>query len=186
MSSKANFQKSLMTSEFDGSKLTTGRFYDADEAAECIDGAFVVIGDLEESSVYSGLKDPNVHKVTAPEAANAKNIAVVDYVGVPGGMINGVLYREGNKLYGMTAPAGADLRVRKLGLGDKFYLSTGNFATAVGNNEFAVPTAGSTQLTPVAAEDDEKLCIKIHFAQPVVEGMVNSDIQYFCEVVNLI
>lgn len=186
MASKANFQKSLMTSEFDGSKLTTGKFYDADDAlAECLDGAFVTLGDLEDSEVYANLKDPNVYKITAPAAATDK-VAVVDYVGVPYGTIGGVTYREGTKLYGLTAPAGTKVRVRKLGVGDTFYLSTGNFTGAVGSNGFAVVTAGDVRLTPAAAAATDKTCIKIHYEQNVVEGMVNSDTQYFCEIINLV
>ena len=63
-----NFRKSLMMSEDVQSLLYTGRFYDNSNPAECDNGALVVQGAIEDHSVYNGLKDPNVHKITAPAA----------------------------------------------------------------------------------------------------------------------
>ena len=67
---KQVFWKNLMSSEYDGSKLVNGKFYNAESnAAEIHDGALVVLGDLEESTIYTGVKEYNTRKITAPVEA---------------------------------------------------------------------------------------------------------------------
>lgn len=182
-----NFQKSLMQSEWDGSKLTTGVFYDNGELAECYDGALVTLGELEDSTIYTGRKDPNVFAITAGDAS--KEIAVVDYVGVSNGSIMNVNYREGIKTYGLTAPAGTKVRVRRLCKHDFAYWSKDCFTVAAAPDAGKYAVADSTDGTKWAVQDSaatDKTCIKIHFAEPVTEGMVSNETQYYCEVINVI
>lgn len=185
-----NFQKSLMQSEFDGSKLTTGVFCSnyTDEnthtLSECPDGAIVEIVDLMKSDLY-GFKDPNVYAIKAPSADNVE-VAVVDYVGVSEGKIMNVNYREGTKLYGLEVPEGRQTRVRRLCKHDTAYWSKDCFVGAAAAGKFAVPTVGDTKWTIVEAIDTTKTCIKLHFERAVTEGTVDKDTEFFCEVVNVI
>lgn len=176
-----NFYKSLMMSEDVQSMMFTGIFVDGDgKEAECHNGAIVVKGAMADHGVYAGLKDPNVFKIAAP-AADTDKLCVVDYVDVSHGEIMGVNYRDGIKTYGIPAPAGARVRVRKLADGDTGYFAAGNF---VGNPEagkFAVATAGDTLLTVVDAAPEGKSYFEIHFGKHTTEGMVNTGTDYFVE-----
>lgn len=180
-----NFTKSLMASEDVRSMLYSGVFFDGTDEAEIHDGALVVEGDMMEHSVYAGLKDPNVHKITAPTADTAA-VGIVDYVGVSHGDIAGNDYREGIKTYGLAAPAGARVRVRRPAKHDTGYFSADCFASAPTVGQYAVPTANSTLWTPAASASTTKTCIKIEYAKDVVTGTVNADTEYFVTFVNVI
>lgn len=180
-----NFRKSVMASETVHTLEYTGRFYDnGGNPAECHNGALVVQGAMEDHSVFDGLKDPNVYKITAP-AADTDEIHVVDYVDVSHGEIMGVMHREGIKTYGISAPAGADIRVRIPKKHDKGYFAEENFATPPTVGQYAVPTADSTLWTPSASKVTDKTCIKIEYEKAVTEGMVNSGKEYFVTFVNV-
>ena len=88
-------QKIQMASEDVKSYLHTGVFYAEDEPAEVCDGGVVVVGELLDHDVYTGLKDMNKRKLTAPEAVTDK-VAIVDYVGVNQVDVMGVTYRIGD------------------------------------------------------------------------------------------
>ena len=120
------FQKNLMASEDVQSFLGSGVFYDGGNTAAIHDGAAVVIGDLEDHAVYSGIKDINVRKITASSAATDV-VAIVDYTNRSEGDIMGNTYREGVQTAGLEAPAGKVVRYRILAKHDSFYLATGNF-----------------------------------------------------------
>ena len=176
-----NFYKSNMMSEDVQSMLFTGIFVDGEgKEAECHNGAIVVKGAMADHGVYAGLKDPNVFKIAAP-AADADKICVVDYVDVSRGEIMGVNYREGIKTYGIHAPAGARVRVRKLADGDTGYFAGDNFIGAPDAGKFAVATAGDTRLTVVGTAPEGKPYFEIHFAKNTTEGMVNTGKDYFVE-----
>ena len=111
-----------MSSEFDGSKLITAKFYEDNAYAEIHDGALAVIGDLDDSTVYPSVKDFNVRKITKPTALTDK-VAIVDISDVTNGQIAGVTYRDGMKGTGLVSPAGGQVRVRGLEIGDTLSLS---------------------------------------------------------------
>ena len=180
-----NFTKSLMASEDIQSLLYTGIFFDGDDKAECHNGALVVKGEVMEHSVYEGLKDPNVRKITAP-AATTDEVHVVDYVDVSSGDIAGVRYREGIKTFGLVAPAGREVRVRIPMKHDTGYFAADNFVGTPEAGKFAIPTAGSTLWTVVDALDDTATCIAIEFEKDTTEGMVNTGKEYFVTFVNVI
>ena len=176
------FQKNLMASEDVKSFLGTGVFYDGDTTAEIHDGAAVVVGDVENHSVYAKLKDVNVRKITAPTAATDK-VAIVDYVNRSEGEIMGNTYREGIQTAGLVAPAGKQVRYRILQVGDSFYLGTDNFEGTPAEGKYAVPTANDTVWTIVDDKATEGTCLKIETTKALTEGAVNTDTLYFCSVV---
>jgi hypothetical protein len=166
--------------------LVTGAFFNGSNVrAEVHDGALVVLGAVQDHSTYTGLKDPNVRKITAPTADTA-SVAIVDFVGVNQTDANGVAYRVGEKTFGLTCPADRQTRVRRLAKGDTFWLADGNFASAPTVGEYAIPTANSTLLTPSSTLVTTKFCVKVEFKQAVTQGNVNTGYQYFCTVETLI
>ena len=186
--SKKNFTKSLMQSEDVQAMTFSGMFYDADDnLAECHNGAIVKRGEMLTHSVYTTLKDPNMYKITSP-AADTDEIGIVDYVGVSGGNIAGVYYKEGIKTYGLVAPAGTPVRVRRLAKHDTGYFDKDNFATAPADGALYVPTAGSTIWTAVGSTTIPvtKTCVKVGFSKAVTEGAVNTSTEYFVEFVNVV
>lgn len=180
-----NFTKSFMMSEDVQSMLYTGRFYDGEgNPAECHNGALVVKGAMEDHSAYAGLKDPNVYKITAP-AADTDEVHVVDYVDVSHGDIMDVRYRDGIKTFGISAPAGADIRVRIPAKHDTGYFAADNFVSTPTVGQYAVPTANGTLWTPVGVKATDKTCIKIEFEKNTTQGMVNTGKEYFVTFVNV-
>lgn len=182
---KQVFWRNLMSSEFDGAKLVGGKFYnEADEASDIHDGAIVVVGDLEDSVIYDGVKEYNVRKITAPES-ETDDIAIVDVSNVTAGEIAGVTYRDGIKGTGLIVEAKKPARVRRVEKGDTFWLATGNFESEPVIGQYAVPTAGSTLLTPSADKVVGATCVKIEYSKPLIEGAVNTDTMYLCTVVSV-
>lgn len=180
-----NFRKGLMASEDVRTLLVTGAFYGSDgKRAEVMDGAVVVVGDLEDHSIYEGVKDLNTRKLTAP-AADTDSVAIVDYDGVSSGEIMGVMYRDGIKTYGLTCPKGEKVRVRKLWVGDSFWLDKSNFASEPTVGQYAVPTASDVTWTPAGSAETTKTCIKIEVKKNVTEGTVDTHEEYLCTVVNV-
>ena len=176
------FQKNLMASEDVKAMLGSGRFYAEDAMADIHDGAIVVEGDLENHTVYAGLKDINVRKITAP-VANTDKVVIVDYVGVSEGNINGVLYREGYKTAGLVGLAGEAVRYRRLAVGDTFWLATDNFNGTPEVGKFAAPEAGATTLLIGDAKVEGALNVKIETTKKLTEGTVDTDTLYLCRVV---
>lgn len=180
---KQVFWKNLMSSEYDGSKLVNGKFYNAeDDAAEIHDGALVVLGDLEESTIYTGVKEYNTRKITAPVEVT-DDVAIVDISNVTAGDIAGVTYRDGIKGTELVVAAGKPSRVRKLAKGDTFWVASGNFVSKPTEGKYAVPTANSTLFTPVSDKAVSGTCFKVEYSKPLVEGAVNTDTMYLCTVV---
>lgn len=181
--SKKLFQKSLMASEDVKAYLGTGVFYNGASTAAVDDGALVVVGGLEDSDAYTGIKDINKRKLTAP-AATTDKVAIVDYVGVSHGEIMEVNYREGVKTAGLAASAGEAVRYRLPQVGDTFWLATGNFATAPATGKFATPTAGATTYTVANSAAASGFCVAIETSKKLTEGAVDTDTLYFCRVVS--
>lgn len=179
------FSPYKMTSQYDGSKLVSGFFYDGANQAPVADGAIVTVGDVVAHSVFANMNDFDNRKIALPTAITDK-VAVVDYVGVAEGAIAGTLYREGIKTAGLTCPAGRPTRVRILEVGDTFFTASGNFDTAPSTGSYAIPTANSDVWTVVAEPVATSTCIKIEGSKPLTQGTVDADTLYFCTVVNAI
>ena len=175
------FQKNLMASEDVQSYLGSGVFYDGENKAKIHDGALVAIGDIEDHSIYDGLKDVNIRKITAP-TDGTKRYAIVDYVDRSEGQIQGVTYRDGIKTAGLEAPAGKQVRYRIMKKEDSFYLGTDNFIGAPADGKYAIPTANSTLWTITDVPGDG-LTVKIETHKALTEGTVDTDTLYFCSVV---
>lgn len=178
------FQANLMASEDLKSFLGQGYYYVSTTKTAIHDGAVVSVGDIEAHSVYASLKDVNVRKLTAPSATTSK-VAIVDYVDVSSGDINGVNYRMGYKTAGLVAPAGKLVRYRKLMVGDSFYLGKENFDTAPADGKFANPTASDTIWTVANSALSNATVIKIETSKALTEGTVNTSTLYFCTVVSV-
>lgn len=181
----SNFRKGLMASEDVRSLLVTGAYVSGGARAICPDGAVVVIGDLVNSSVYTSVLDLNVHSIAAP-AAITDSVAIVDYDGISQGTIQGVVYRDGVKTYGLAVPADRTTRVRRLIKGDTGWFGSSNFASTPTVGQYAIPTASATTWTPAASAVTTSTCIKIESSKPVTEGAVNTDTEYFCTFVNVL
>lgn len=176
------FLKSLMASEDVKAYIGTGVFYSGTTKTAIDDGAAVVVGALEDSDAYAGLKDINTRKLTAPAAVTAK-VALVDYVGVSSGDIAGVNYREGIKTAGLQAPAGATVRYRIPQVGDTFWLGSDNFGSGTPvAGKYGILTANATTFA-VADAATANFCFAIETTKNLVEGAVNTDTLYFCRVV---
>lgn len=178
------FQKNLMVSEDVKANLGTGVYYENDAEAPIHDGALVEIGDIMDHTVYAGMKDANVRKITAP-TAGAKRLAIVDYVNRSHGNIMGVEYREGVKTAGLSAEKGEQVRYRIPGLNDTFWLGDENFSEVPTEGAYATSTEGDTIWTVSAEAPTEGLVVKIENIEPLTEGTVNTGKLYFCTVISL-
>ena len=187
------FSKALMASESVQSYVGSTRFMADDEYAEVMDGAFVVLGDLDLDGVYSAESvDYNVYKSTAP-AATTDKVVVIDIAGVSEGVIAGNTYKIGVKLVDLKAAPGFAVRFRRLAVGDKFWLGEGCFASAVGENGYAALTANDVTLTPAASQPGSGFAVKIQASKDLTVGQMvakNADGStyeqlYLCEVVQL-
>ena len=184
------FSKGLMASEDIQSYVGSTKFTADDEYAAVMDGAFVVLGDLDLDGVYSATSvDYNVYKSSAPAALTDK-VVVVDIAGVSEGVIAGNTYKIGVKLTDLQAEPGFAVRFRRLAVGDKFWLGEGCFKTAPGENKFATLTANDVVLTPAAAAGDG-FAVAIKASKDLTTGQVvakngeSYEQLYLCEVVQL-
>ena len=171
------FQKVLMASEDVKSYLVSG----VSASVAFNDGDAVVVGGLKSS------EDFNVRSLTYGTGATA----IVDYVGVSHGTIQGVTYREGIKTAGLSADMGEVVRCRVLAEGDTFYLASGNFTGTPAVGKFATAAADGTWTIKTddssTADTDESteapasgLYLKIEASKNLVMGVRNADTLYFC------
>lgn len=151
----------------------------------CPDGALVVLGNLAPDTTYvsTGL-EYDTYLATAP-AAVTDEVAIVDYAGISEGSIAGNTYKEGIKLYNLTAPAGEIVRARRLYLHDKFWLGDGDFASAPVIGQYAVATVASFLHTPAASQPATGYAIKVLLSEDLTAGMASKGLIYLCEVVQL-
>ena len=186
------FAKGLMMSEDVQSYVVSAKFYDTEgDAAEINDGAFLVLGDLDANVVY-GTNDYNVYKATAPTADN-QVVVVADLAEISQGVIAGNNYKLGVKTTDLICRPGFPFRVRRLALGDKFWLGEGNFTEAPNGKVYATCVDGDTRLAPTSDMPyGGKFGIKIIAKKDMVKGQTVDknaagayEQQYLCEVISL-
>ena len=150
------------------------------------DGALLVLGDLVADTTYanSGDFEYNAYKAKAP-AAVTDEVVIVDYAGISGGEIRDNYYKMGVKLYGLEAPKGEIVRVRRLHLHDKFWLGRDNFESAPTVGQFAELKANSMKHDPKAALTGGQYAVKILKEEDLTTGMEVNGKKYLVEVVAL-
>ena len=176
----ATFAKIKMVSEDVTAYDITGKFTSNSQLAEVEDGAFVVVGDLMKSTVYSG-KDYNVFEIKAPAAATDE-IAVVDIADVSKGDVRGEAWRVGIRTDGLVAEAGQPVRVRILNKYDRFFISDAGFKSAPEVGKFATIEAGNTKLVPADTKTDGQFNVKIEAVKDFVLGQTVAGKMYYCRV----
>lgn len=154
MANKNFFQPVRMESQYVATKLQTVLFKADDENAACFDGELAVLGDFTQDPVYlnaftaanaaaSAPADFNTRIATAPAAATAVGVGVIDLPTVPMATGAGVAYRMGFKTIGLTAEAGVPVRFRKFVVDDTFATGEENCTAALTVGKYAtVGTAG--------------------------------------------
>jgi hypothetical protein len=154
MANKNFFQPVRMESQYVATKLQTVLFQADDENAACFDGELAVLGDFTRDPVYlsaftavkaaaSAPADFNTRIATAPAAATAVGVGVIDLPTVPMATGAGVAYRMGFKTIGLTAEAGVPVRFRKFVVDDTFATGEENCTAALTVGKYAtVGTAG--------------------------------------------
>lgn len=176
----ATFAKIKMVSEEVTAYDITGKFTSNSQLAEVEDGAFVVVGDLMKSTVYSG-KDYNVFEIKAPAAATDE-IAVVDIADVSKGDVRGEAWRVGIRTDGLVAEAGQPVRVRILNKYDRFFISDAGFKSAPEVGKFATIEVGNTKLVPADTKTDGQFNVKIEAVKDFVLGQTVAGKMYYCRV----
>lgn len=154
MANKNFFQPVRMESQYVATKLQTVLFQAEDANAACFDGELAVLGDFTQDPVYlnaftaanaaaSAPADFNTRIATAPAAATAVGVGVIDLPTVPMATGAGVAYRMGFKTIGLTAEAGVPVRFRKFVVDDTFATGEENCTAALTVGKYAtVGTAG--------------------------------------------
>lgn len=154
MANKNFFQPVRMESQYVATKLQTVLFQADDGNAACFDGELAVLGDFTQDPVYlnaftaanaaaSAPADFNTRIATAPAAATAVGVGVIDLPTVPMATGAGVAYRMGFKTIGLTAEAGVPVRFRKFVVDDTFATGEENCTAALTVGQYAtVDTAG--------------------------------------------
>lgn len=154
MANKNFFQPVRMESQYVATKLQTVLFQAEDANAACFDGELAVLGDFTQDPVYlnaftaanaaaSVPADFNTRIATAPAAATAVGVGVIDLPTVPMATGAGVAYRMGFKTIGLTAEAGVPVRFRKFVVDDTFATGEENCTAALTVGKYAtVGTAG--------------------------------------------
>lgn len=154
MANKNFFQPVRMESQYVATKLQTVLFQAEDANAACFDGELAVLGDFTQDPVYlnaftaanaaaSAPADFNTRIATAPAAATAVGVGVIDLPTVPMATGAGVAYRMGFKTIGLTAEAGVPVRFRKFVVDDTFATGEENCTAALTVGRYAtVGTAG--------------------------------------------
>lgn len=177
----ATFAKIKMVSEDVTAYDVTGKYKANGAYAAIEDGALVVLGDLDASTVYTGNKDMNVFEIKAP-AADTDEIAIVDIADVSKGDVRGEAWRLGIRTDGLTAEAGQPVRVRILKKYDRFFVSADAFDGEVTVGQYATAKADSTKFAPAAAAAEDKFCVKIEMAKDFVLGQTVAGKMYYCRV----
>lgn len=176
----ATFAKIKMVSEDVTAYDITGKFMSNSQLAGVEDGAFVVVGDLMESTAYSG-KDYNVFEIKAPAVATDE-VAVVDIADVSKGDVRGEAWRVGIRTDGLVAEAGQPVRVRILKKYDRFFLSDAGFESAPTVGKFATIKAGNTKLVPAGNKTEGQFNVKIEAVKDFVLGQTVAGKMYYCRV----
>lgn len=189
MANKNFFQPVRMESQYVDTKLQTVMFQADDENAACFDGELAVLGDFVQDPVYlsaftdanaaaSAPVDFNTRAATAPAAATAVGVGVIDLPTVPMATGAGVAYRMGYKTIGLTAEAGVPVRFRKFVVDDTFATGEENCTAALTVGKYAtVGTAG--KWVPAAEAPSTAGCyakvISKYIVSQGVDGKVTDD-----------
>lgn len=153
MANKNFFQPVRMESQYVATKLQTVLFQAEDANTACFDGELAVLGNFTQDPVYlnaftaanaaaSAPADFNTRIATAPAAATAVGVGVIDLPTVPMATGAGVAYRMGFKTIGLTAEAGVPVRFRKFVVDDTFATGEENCTAALTVGQYAVLATG--------------------------------------------
>lgn len=153
-------------------------------AKPVIDGAAIVLKNLSEDPDFLENYEYDVYEMVAPNEPTDE-IAIVDYAGISEDDISGNRYKIGNKLYGLSVPAGIPTRIRRLFLHDKFWLGDGNFSAKPVVGEYATVKKGSDLHVPMALMPKNGYVVKILSEESLTAGMTSVGTKYLCEVVQL-
>lgn len=163
-----------MTSSYDDSYLHGVVYQANDEDAIIEDGALVVLGEMAPNPAYSAawtsatgadttVIDINTSYATAPAAATATHVCVIDLANIPTATNGDLVYRIGVDTIGLMNPAGNVSRAREMRYGDRLMIGEGNIEggadLVVG--QYATATAGKTTWTPAAAAPDSGFYAKV-------------------------
>lgn len=194
MANKNFFQPVRMESQYVATKLQTVLFQADDENAACFDGELAVLGDFTQDPVYlnaftaanaaaSAPADFNTRIATAPAAATAVGVGVIDLPTVPMATGAGVAYRMGFKTIGLTAEAGVPVRFRKFVVDDTFATGEENCTAALTVGKYAtVGTAGKwvpAAEAPSAAGCYAKVISKYIVSQGVDGKLTDNGVQAY-------
>lgn len=184
-----------MASSFDDSYLHTVIFQDNDADAAVEDGAFVVLGGMAPSTVYSDaftaatgnattIVDINTEYATAPAAITATGVCVIDLANVPTATNGDKVYRIGVDVIGLSNPAGHWSRARELRKYDRFHVGADNVegGADLTVGQYATLTAGKTTLTPAAAAPANGFYAEVVAKESITRGIGNPFTRYLLRV----
>lgn len=185
-----------MESNFLDSALHTVIYQAANADAAVEDGALVVLGDFTNEPTYSAaytagnggvatnVVDINTRYATAPAAATATGLCVIDLPDVPTFTNGREVIRMGVDVIGLAAEAGHWVRARKLAVDDTFHIGADNIEgddeATVG--QFLTATAGKTTWTPSDTAPTSGFYAKVVGKESKSRGISRPFTQYFCVV----
>lgn len=181
MANKNFFQPVRMESQFVDTKLQTVMFQAESENAAVLDGTLAVLGDFTTDPVYKTAftnagqaaqapVDVNCRVASAPDAATAAGVGVIDIAGVATAVGGGNTYRIGYKTIGLQAEAGVPVRFRKFVVDDVFMTGEENCAGALTVGQYAIVEA-STGKWKANASATANLCAKVIAKTTISQGV---------------
>lgn len=182
MANKNFFQPVRMESQFVDTKLQTVMFQAEDENAPVLDGTLAVLGDFTTDPVYTAAftnagqagqapVDVNCREASAPAAADAAGVGVIDIAGIATAVGGGNTYRLGYKTIGLQAEAGVPVRYRKFVVDDVFMTGEENCTGALTVGQYAiVDSAGSGKWAPNSSAT-ANLCAKVIAKTTISQGV---------------
>jgi hypothetical protein len=176
------FQPEKMASSSVASYLQSVKYTLAATPTAVNNGSIVTIGD--PCTNIWGNSDLNCYQCATP-SLDTDPIHIIDLLEAPSltDSNSGRVYRVGEEIVSLSAPADYPVRARKPKLGDRFLLGSDGFASAPTVGQYAIPTAGTTTLTPSASIVTTKFCVKILASVTKSYGVQGSFTAYRCQVV---
>jgi hypothetical protein len=176
------FQKEIMASTDVRSYLQPIKYEVSATPTVVTNGALVTVTD--PCTNIWGTNDLNCYKATAP-AADTDPIHIVDLLETPylENTAGTKMYRVGEEIISLQAPADFPVRSKKPKLDDRFLVGADLFASAPTVGQYAIPTAGATTYTPSATKVTTKFCVKIVESVTKGYGVEGSIVVYRCRVV---
>lgn len=185
-----------MASSFDDSYLHTVIYREGDEDAAIEDGALVVLGAMAPNPVYSAayttaageatnVIDINTCYATAPTAADATGVCVIDLANVPTAVNGDKVYRIGVDVIGLQNPAGHWSRARELRRYDRFHVGADNIegGAELVVGQYATATANKTTFTPAAAAPATGFYAEVVAKENITRGIGNPFTRYLLRVI---